>query len=87
MFAAECFGQLVHVPVQQVHQFHHDPRAALGVGCSPFGLCGLGMGNGLCHFICIGQRAFRLHFAGGGVHHIGKATRGPFDMFAVDIVG
>ena len=46
MLAAERFGQLVHIAVQQIDEFHQHARPALRVGGAPGGLRGGGRGHG-----------------------------------------
>ena len=87
VLAADQLGQLVHVFVDQVSEFHHHARATLRVGGSPRNLCFGGFLDDRIHLSFGGQRHFRLNFAGGGVKDVGKAARGSGDMCAVHIVG
>ena len=87
VFAAESFRQFVHVTVEQGHELHQHPRATLRVRRGPAGLCCLRVFDCFANFVGAGERAFRLHFARGRVHHIGEASGGALDVFAVQIMG
>jgi hypothetical protein len=86
MFAADGFGQLVHVAVDEAHQRHHHAGAALRVGGAPCDLRAGGGGDGGVHLGLAGKRHLRLHLARGRVHHIGHAPRGARHALAVDPV-
>ena len=87
MFAGQSLGQFVHIAVQQVDEFHHHTGAALWVHGGPSRLCRHRILYGLVYLGLISERAFRLHFAGGGVKHLGKTARCTFNMGTVHIVG
>ncbi len=74
VFAAQRFGEFVHIAVQQVHELHHHPRPTLGVHRGPCGLRGHGVFHGLIQLCLASQRHLGLHFAGCGVVHVGKAA-------------
>ena len=64
----------VHVAVQQIDEAHHHARAALGVLGGPGGLGVTRVFDGSADFFGAGQRAFRLHLAGGGVVDVREAA-------------
>jgi hypothetical protein len=86
VLGAQRLGQLVHVAVEQLHERHHHPRPALRVGRPPGGLGLRRDFHGTAELLGRGQRAFRLHLAGGGVEDIRKAARRAFHVLAVDIM-
>ncbi len=86
VFAAQCFGQFVHVAVHQANHGHHHAGTFLWVGGAPGGLR---FGGTLYHVIgfgrgCDGQ--FSLHFASGGVEDVRKTARCAFGHGAVNKV-
>ena len=67
-------GQLVHVAVQQAHELHQHPRAALRVGRGPCRLRRGGRVDRGVELVLAGQRDLRLHLAGRGVEDVGGAA-------------
>jgi hypothetical protein len=86
MLAAQRLGQLVHVAVEQAHEFHHHPRAALRVGGAPgdLRLGGRGDGGVSSAFEASGTRACTSPVA--GLKTSAKAARRALHMLAVDPV-
>ena len=86
MLAADQFGQLVHILIDQGAKGHHHPRAALRVGVGPDHLRLCGLGNRVAQLGARGQRDPRLHFARGRVVDVGEAARRACDQLAIDPV-
>ena len=86
MLGRQRLGQLVHVAVDQAHEFHHHPGAALGVGGTPFDLRFGRAFDGMVQFGLGGQRQARLNLARGGVEDIAEPARRTLVFLAVDPV-
>ena len=87
VLARQGIGQLVHVAVQQIDEFHHDAGAALGVGGSPRDLCGLGIGDGGADVLDAGETDPGRDFAGHGPVDVAKAAGCGGHPLAADEVG
>ena len=86
VLARQSLGELVHVPVEQVNELHHNARAALRVNRAPSGLgCSSNL-DGCVDFGLGGKWNLRLNLAGGRVKNIGHAPGRSGDMRAVHVV-
>ncbi len=74
MLAGEQFGHVVPVAVDQLLEGEHDPRALLRVRGRPAGLHRLGRRHRPLEQRRIAQRHLSLHFAGGRVPHLMRAS-------------
>ena len=76
--------QFLLVLGSELEEFHHHAGAELGVLGRPGGLRRLGIFNGGAKLGLGGKRHLRLHFAGIGVEHVGKAPGCPLNLLATD---
>ncbi|MPL73124.1 hypothetical protein SDC9_18917 [bioreactor metagenome] len=86
MLARDELGQLVHMRVDQVAEFHHHPGAALRVGRGPDRLRGGGGGNRRVEFRGGGERDARLHLARRRVVDVSETAGRARHQLAVDPV-